>query len=109
MTAPVTQTQRAGAWVVRFTMPSGYTLEVLPVPNDPRVQLRALSPARFAVLRSSGLAQPDDVAARTAELAAWMQARGLQGQGPTTLAQYNPPWTLWFMRRNEVMIPVARE
>jgi hypothetical protein len=28
--------------------------------------------------------------------------------GPPSLAQYDPPWTLWFMRRNEVMIPVAR-
>lgn len=41
MTAPVAQTQgAAGTWVVRFTMPSAWTLETLPVPNDARVTLR---------------------------------------------------------------------
>lgn len=107
MTAPVTQTLDAGDWTVRFTMPSAYSLEALPDPNDPRVQLRTLPPARFAVLQFSGLAQPDDVAAKTAELAAVVQARGLRVLGPPSLAQYNPPWTPWFMRRNEVMFPVA--
>ncbi len=107
MTAPVTQTEDAGTWTVRFTMPSAYSLEALPEPNDPRVQLITLAPTRFAVLQFSGLARPDDVAARTAELAAVVQARGLRVLGPSSLAQYNPPWTPWFMRRNEVMFPVA--
>jgi len=55
MTAPVTQTQSDGAWVVRFTMPGAYSLETLPEPNDPNVKLRAVAPARFAVIRFSGL------------------------------------------------------
>jgi hypothetical protein len=106
MTAPVTQTQTAGEWVVRFTMPNIYSLETLPEPNDARVRLCVTPPARFAVIRFSGLAQPDDVAAKTAELSVWMQHRHLRRAGPASLAQYNPPWTLWFMRRNEVMIPI---
>lgn len=106
MTAPVTQTQDAGQWVVRFTMPGSYTLETLPEPNDSRVHLRVAAPARFAVIRFSGLASADDVAAKTTELSAWIQRRQLRRAGPASLAQYNPPWTLWFMRRNEVMIPV---
>ncbi len=106
MTAPVTQTPAAGEWVVRFTMPSRYTLETLPEPNDARVRLRVSPPARFAVIRFSGLARPQDVAAKSAELAAWLQRRQLRPAGPASLAQYNPPWTLWFMRRNEVMIPI---
>ena len=55
MTAPVTQVPNGGTWVVRFTMPSTYTLGSLPVPNDTRIQLRQASPSRFAVLRFSGL------------------------------------------------------
>ena len=109
MTAPVAQTrQAAGAWVVRFTMPSAYSLQTLPVPNDSRVNLRAVSAARFAVLRFSGLAQPDDVETKSRELQALMNSHHLRAIGPVTLAQYNPPWTLWFMRRNEVMAEVAR-
>lgn len=107
MTAPVTQTQTAGEWAVRFTMPSTYSLETLPEPNDARVRLRVTPPARFAVVRFSGLARPEDVATKTAELSAWMQNRHLRDAGPPSLAQYNPPWTPWFMRRNEVMIPIG--
>ena len=107
MTAPVTQTPSDGAWVVRFTMPSRYSLATLPQPNDPRVKLRNIAPARFAVVRFSGVAGDANVAAKTAELAAFTQAHHLHTVGPASLAQYNPPWTLWFMRRNEVMIAVA--
>ena len=107
MTAPVTQTQQDGAWVVRFTMPSAYSLETLPEPNDPRVHLRVVSPARFAVDRFSGLADKKSVDAKTADLEGSVRAHGLHAIGPASLAQYDPPWTLWFMRRNEVMIPVA--
>jgi DNA gyrase inhibitor GyrI len=108
MTAPVTQMRTEGAWIVRFTMPSGYTLATLPQPNDARVHLRETPPTRFAVIRFSGVARPDNVAAETAKLSAWVQARHLHETGPASLSQYDPPWTLWFLRRNEVMIPIER-
>ena len=107
MTAPVTQTNNAGVWTVRFTMPRSYTLQTLPAPNDPKVHLRELPPARFAALRFSGLARPSDVQAKSAELLAAIKARHLRPLGEVSLAQYNPPWTLWLLRRNEVMVPVA--
>ncbi|MBN9020799.1 MAG: heme-binding protein [Rhizobiales bacterium] len=107
MTAPVTQTPSSGEWVVRFTMPSAYTLATLPKPNDPRVRLRETPPARFAVVKFSGVSRPELVATKTADLSAWMEKRQLRAAGPATLAQYNPPWTPGFMRRNEVMIPLA--
>jgi hypothetical protein len=109
MTAPVEQTRdTTGAWVIRFTMPSTWTLQTLPVPDDARVQLRQTRPARFAVLRFSGLARPEDVRARSEELRALVKSHGLHATGPISLAQYNPPWTMWFMRRNEVMVKVER-
>ena len=106
MTAPVTQTKGANAWVVRFTMPSTYSIETLPKPNDPRVHLRVVPPTRFAVLQFSGLARKDDVDVKTAQLQRFAATQHLHAIGPVSLAQYNPPWTLWFMRRNEVMVPV---
>ena len=107
MTAPVTQIQSAGEWVVRFTMPSAYSMDTLPEPTDPKVHLRVLPPTRFAVLQFSGLARKDDVATKTAELEKLAGTHHLRAIGPALLAQYDPPWTLWFMRRNEVMLPVA--
>jgi hypothetical protein len=107
MTAPVTQTGQSGAWTVRFIMPAGSTLQALPTPNDPKVRLVDLAPQRFAVVRFSGLASVKDVAERTEELRVFMTRKGLTASGPSALARYDPPWTLWFMRRNEVMIPLA--
>jgi len=108
MTAPVTQTKVADSWVVRFTMPSAFTtIEMLPEPNDPRVTLRSLPATRVAVLRFSGLARRSEVEAKDAELLDAVRSHHLQPIGPVTLAQYNPPWTPWFMRRNEVMVALS--
>ncbi len=106
MTAPVTQTGQGSAWIIRFGMPSNYTLDTLPAPKDPKVRLIALPATRFAVIRFSGLAREPDIESKTAELNAYIVARGLHPAGPPSLARYNPPWTLWFLRRNEVMIPL---
>jgi hypothetical protein len=108
MTAPVTQTPQGGAWVVRFTMPRGYSLATLPTPNDSRVQLREVPASRVAVVRFSGWADQKDFDAKAALLADFIQTRHWKAAGPPSLAQYNPPWTLWFARRNEVMMPLAR-
>ena len=106
MTAPVIQTKGGEGWVVRFIMPAGSTPETLPVPNDKQVRLAVLPPQREAVVQFSGWALSGMVKARTKQLRAWMASRRLEPAGPATLAQYNPPWTIWFLRRNEVMIPV---
>ena len=108
MTAPVIQSGGDGNWVIRFIMPEGATLDTLPQPNDPKVQLRMLAPERVAVVRFSGFARQEAVASNTAALQSFIAAHQLQVTGAALLAQYNPPWTLWFLRRNEVMIPVAR-
>ena len=107
MTAPVTQTETAGAWTIRFNMPHGYTLASLPRPNDPRVHLIALPPSRVAVVRFSGLAGTAEIARRTAALTAFIDANHLRAAGPPSLARYNPPWTLGPFRRNEIVIPLG--
>jgi hypothetical protein len=106
MTAPVLQSGVAGSWVIRFIMPRGSTLETLPQPNDPKVHLEAVAPARMAVVRFSGLARQDMIAAKTDELWGFIKAQHLHAIGTPSLAQYDPPWTLWFLRRNELMIPI---
>jgi hypothetical protein len=107
MTAPVTQSGVGNQWVVRFVMPVAYKLEMLPVPNDSKVRLFEMPPSRYAVVRFSGLAGEKDIGEKTAELQRFIHARGLRATGPAELARYDPPWTLWFMRRNEVRFPLA--
>lgn len=106
MTAPVIQIADKDRWTVQFVMPSNQTLDTLPVPNDARVHLRQLPATRFAVVQFSGLAGSDDVEKQTALLRGFITRQQLKVAGSAALARYNPPWTLWFMRRNEVMIPV---
>lgn len=107
MTAPVTQTASNAGWVVRFTMPAQYTLDTLPVPNDPRVTLRHVAATRQAVIGFSGFVGAANVATRTEELMHYVEAQHMHAIGPVALAQYNPPWTLWFLRRNELLVSIA--
>lgn len=107
MTAPVTQRSAGSDWVVQFTMPSEYTMSTLPRPDDRRITLRDEPGQRMAVVRFSGIANARSAERHGRELDAQLQARGLRRTGPTSLAQYDAPWTPWFMRRNEVMVPIA--
>lgn len=107
MTAPVSQTKQAGGWRVRFIMPRTFTLASLPTPKDPRVTLQPISAMRMAVLRFSGRAGPDDYAREVEALGALAAAHHMTPLRPPSLAQYNPPWTRGFMRRNEILLPVA--
>jgi hypothetical protein len=108
MTAPVSMERSAGKWRVHFVMPSEYTLDTLPRPNNPAVRLREIPATNYAVIRFSGFAGEKKVAAKTAELKAWLEGRGIEPLGNPELARYNPPWTLPFFRRNEVMIPYGQ-
>jgi len=107
MTAAVTQSGSEAGWTVRFIMPQSYTLDTLPTPNDPKVKLVPLPPSRVAVVQFSGLAKEPDIIEQTELLNAFITKQKLTATGPATLARYDPPWTLWFLRRNEIMIPIG--
>ena len=107
MTSPVTLAPNGkGSWTVQFMMPPSYTLQSLPKPNDTDIRFRVEPTREMAVLRFSGVARAPDYRERTEDLRKWAAARGLSIHGEAVLAQYDPPWTLWFLRRNEVMLPV---
>ncbi len=89
-------------------MPACYTLETLPEPNDRRVTLRQVEPKRFAAIRFSGTARRASLHRRTEELLAFVRAQGLEPLSAPTYAFYNPPWTLPFLRRNEVLVEVVK-
>ncbi len=108
MTAPVTLAGEEGRWTVQFTMPSQYTLQELPTPNDKRVHLKSLPPGRIAVLKFSGLTGESRVAQQTEKLEARLRQHKLTPTGKPSLARYDPPWTPWFIRRNELMVPVSQ-
>jgi hypothetical protein len=108
MTAPVTEQAQGGKlWTVRFIMPREWTMETLPAPSDPRVSLKPYPARRFAAVAFSGVARDADIAEQTAALKRFVEARKLAAVGEPVLAFYNPPWTLPFLRRNEIMLELA--
>ena len=107
MTAPVGQTPEGTAWTVSFTMPAGRTVATLPEPLDARVTLRALAPERVASLRFSGRTTQTRIDAETARLEAWVRAHGWRSAAPPEVNRYDPPWTLPFLRRNEIWVTLA--
>lgn len=106
MTAPVTMDKIGDRWRVHFVMPSKYKIADLPTPNNPAVTLREIPATQYAVLRFSGFAGEDKVAAKSKELTDWVITRGRAAINAPQLARYDPPWTLPFMRRNEVLVQV---
>jgi hypothetical protein len=104
MTAPVGMEQTGEQWRVHFVMPSQYRLDTLPNPSNPAVRLREVPAGNYAVVRFSGLVGEKDRAVKTAELMTWLDSKGITPIGQPVLARYNPPWTLPFLRRNEVLV-----
>jgi len=107
MTAPVTQQGAGNAWTVRFIMPKSWTMETLPTPTDARVSLKAVPARRFVAITFSGFATSEAIESHTDELRRYAADHRLSTTGEPLLAFYNPPWTLPFLRRNEVMLELA--
>ena len=87
-------------------MPGSYTLETLPEPADPKVTLRQVPARQMAAVRYSGFWSEKGYLKNKLELEAWIQKMGLRIMGDPIWARYNPPFVPWFLRRNEILIPV---
>lgn len=106
MTAPVMESSQESDRVVSFVMPSGYTLETLPVPNNSRVQIVAQEARKVAVLRFSWFRSPERVAVKKQELISLLQADGVLVKGVPEYAGYDAPFTAPWLVRNEVMVEI---
>ena len=106
MTAPVMQEPAAGGFMVQFVLPKGVTLATAPEPLDARVQLRQVPGNRVAVIRYSGLWSQSNYDEHLASLQAALKAAQIAWTGLPTLSRYDPPFTPWFMRRNEIWLTV---
>jgi hypothetical protein len=106
MTAPVGQEQKDNRWRITFLMPAEYTLETLPVPTDSRVKLVQDSGRLMAAIRYSGTWSEAGYEENKALLEEFIEKRGLIKAGEPVWARYDPPFMPWFLRRNEVMIPI---
>jgi len=108
MTAPVNQEKVGGAWRITFLMPSAFTMETLPEPLDSRVKLVKIPGRLMAALNYSGTWSRERYEEKEQRLKELIRQRGLKIEGEPVFARYNPPFMPWFLRRNEVLIPVGQ-
>ena len=107
MTAPVTQESGPDGWRVAFLLPSSYTWEAAPQPTDDRLSLRRVPAQRMAAIRFAGTWDGERFEEHEQKLRELISERGFEAVGPAEYARYNPPMTPWFLRRNEILIPVG--
>ncbi|MBC8498240.1 heme-binding protein [Candidatus Bathyarchaeota archaeon] len=103
MTAPVI----SEGYSMSFVVPSKYTMDTVPTPNDERIRIQEVSERKLAVVRFRGWAREGSVEKQKARLISVLQGNGVETVGEPFLMRYNSPWTPGFMRRNELGIEIA--
>jgi len=106
MTSPVLSERQAEGWRYSFVLPANYTLENAPFPSNPEVKLASIPQKKVAVIRYTGSWNEQVMREKTEALVEWIQGKGLSIESGPRSAGYDPPWTLPFLRRNEIMIDI---
>ncbi len=107
MTAPVQQDSSPEGWRIAFVVPAQYTLDTVPMPTSPLVRIREVPGQLMAVHRYSGRWTDANLREHQALLLQALSEAGIAPAGEPMSAAYNPPFMPPFLRRNEVMVPVA--
>ena len=106
MTAPVIQQKSGSVWLMAFVLPKGYSVSTAPAPLDPAVVIQEIPGKKVAVIQYSGRLSELGIEEKSEELKNWLTKQGYQAISPSRSAAYDPPWTLPFLRRNEIHIDI---
>ena len=108
MTVPVETADTGETMSMRFFFPAGYTLQNAPIPLDSRVTIQEMPETTVAVRTYSGSTSDARLRREQAALLGQLEDTPWKPSGDPTALFYDPPWTLWFARRNEAVVPVKR-
>ncbi|MGZ8190984.1 MAG: SOUL family heme-binding protein [Methylococcaceae bacterium] len=89
-----------------FVLSQDYSVSTAPVPLDPAVIIKELPGKKTAVIRYSGSLSEQGIEEKSEELINWLTKQSYKAISPPRSAAYDPPWTLPFLRRNEVHIDI---
>jgi effector-binding domain-containing protein len=106
MTSSIMDNQINNKWSINFVMPQEYSLDTLPKPNNSQVKIIKVPKEKYAVIVFSGLVRESSYAEKVKLLSNYLEENGLKQQSAIKIARYNPPWTLPFFRRNELMVRI---
>jgi hypothetical protein len=104
MTAPVIQSATPGRYLVQFVLPRGVTVDTAPEPIDQRIVVRQVPAMRVAVIRYSGFWSDANYNGHLAQLEEVLKKAGVKCSGEPVFSRYDPPFTPWFLRRNEIWL-----
>lgn len=106
MTTPAVQVMSSGGWDVHFVMPAALSMETLPKPRNDRIRLIEIPARRVAAISFSGFWSDSNFRAHEKQLLEFLRQRGLKPISTVSFAYFDPPWTPWFWRHNEVQIDI---
>ncbi len=106
MTVPVTTTINGDSRIMSFVMPSKYTIDSLPTPNDSRVQLIEVASEKKAALRFSWFRTESRIERNKIKLQSILEREGITLDGPIEFAAYNGPGTPPWMNRHEILVRI---
>jgi hypothetical protein len=108
MTAPVIQqtTDKKDEWKVGFVMPAEYTIDTLPTPNDKQIKFVTVPAHQKAVIRFTGFNSDKNLKEHSDLLESWIIKNDIKTVGKPVYAFYNPPWTPFFLKRNEILLDI---
>ena len=109
MTAPVLQQpdERRDSWLISFVMPSRFEKDSLPVPTSEIVQVSEQPSMRMAALEYRGGWSQARYAEHELKLRSALSNMTLTACGDPRWARHDPPFMPWFLRKNEILIPLC--
>ena len=90
-------------------MPSKYIIDFLHEPNNDRVRLTKILSKKFIVITFSGTNSSENLAEHEKQLMSYIEAKQFKIIGSPKYTFFSPPWSLPFMRRNEVMLEINKQ
>jgi DNA gyrase inhibitor GyrI len=106
MMVPVIQQKTQKVWLMAFVLPQNYTVSSAPTPLDSAVLIKDMPSKKVAVIKYSGSLSEHGIEEKSEELKHWLFKKGYKPISTSRSAAYDPPWTLPFLRRNEVHIDI---
>lgn len=106
MTAPVLQAQKEDGFITSFVMPASMSMQNMPSSSDSSLSFSEQPGGKFAAVSFSGLASQSLFDSKAKSLKNHLAENNIEVAGPAIYARYDGPWTPFFLRHNEVLIPL---
>lgn len=105
--SPVLPYNKQG-WDMSFVLPQNYSPKNAPTPSDASLKLDYIPAQIVGVIRYSGAVNESRINSLFLELKQWLESQGYQVVSDLRSARYDPPFTLPFLRRNEIHVDVVK-